>query len=59
MTKEITIDNTNVNNCEYFQENYGEYYQGYWEHNNICHKHTNYCSDNPNCEFKINKKKTV
>lgn len=58
MTKEIIIDNTNVNNCEYFQENYGEYWQGYWEYNDICHKFYGcHCSDNPNCEFKINNKK--
>ena len=58
MNKEIIIDGTNVLNCPYFQENYGEYWQGYWEHNDICHEfYGSYCSDNPNCKFKIDNKK--
>ena len=57
MNKEIIIDNTNVNNCKYFQENYGEYWQGCWEYNDICHEFINHCSDNPNCEYKIANKK--
>ena len=54
MSKEIKIDGTNVLYCPYFQENYGEYWQGYWEHNNICNRFNgSYCSDNPDCEYKI------
>lgn len=50
--KELIIDGVDVLKCGSFQENYGEYHQGYWEHNDICHEFTNHCSDNPNCKFK-------
>lgn len=57
MNKEIIIDNVNVLNCPYFQENYGEYWQGIWQDNDICYKFGNHCSDNPNCKYKIANKK--
>ena len=58
--KEAIIDNTNVIGCKYFQENYGEYWQGYWEYNDICHKYVNFCADNPNCEYKrLNNKRRL
>lgn len=57
MNKEIIINEVNVLNCPSFQENYGEYWQGYWEYNDICHEFENHCSDNPNCKYKIDNKK--
>lgn len=48
----ITVDNVDVSDCKAFEEHGGEYYQGYWEHNEICHEYENHCSDNPNCFYK-------
>lgn len=52
MKDKITIDGVDVSGCKSFCENYGEYYQGYWEDNEICYLHNNHCSDNKDCYYK-------
>lgn len=48
----IIIDNVDVKDCLYYEEHFGEYWQGYWEFNDVCHESENDCKDNPNCKFK-------
>jgi hypothetical protein len=52
MKDKITIDGVDVSGCKSFYENYGEYWQGNWQDNDICYLHSNHCSDNPDCYYK-------
>lgn len=47
-----------VNNCPYYEEHCGEYYQGMWQFTDCCYfinvldTYNPHCGDNPNCWYK-------
>ena len=46
-----------MNNCPYYEEHGGEYYQGMWEFTDACYfsqllDYNTCCSNNPNCWYK-------